>query len=139
MNHVTHFLDKHKHYGTFVARIGIAAVFLWFGIDKFVHTINWIGWVPEWMQALIPMSMTNFMYVQGIIEAVIGLLLLIGYNVRFAGLLAVLTLAGVEIAMVGTGQTEMMLRDAGLLAASLSLFLTGSDCLSIDCLLKRQQ
>ena len=137
MNHVTHFLDKHKHYGTFVARIGIAAVFLWFGIDKFVHTINWIGWVPEWMQALIPMSMTNFMYVQGIIEAVIGLLLLIGYNVRFAGLLAVLTLAGVEIAMVGTGQTEMMLRDAGLLAASLSLFLTGSDCLSIDCLLKR--
>ena len=138
MNHVTHFLDRHKHYGTFVARIGIAAVFLWFGIDKFVHTINWIGWVPEWMQALIPMSMTNFMYVQGIIEAVIGLLLLIGYNVRFAGLLAVLTLAGVEIAMVGTGQAEMMLRDAGLLAASLSLFLTGSDCLSIDCLLKRQ-
>ncbi len=138
MNHVTHFLDRHKHYGTLVARIGIAAVFLWFGIDKFVHTINWIGWVPEWMQSLIPMSMTNFMYMQGVIEAVIGFLLLIGYKVRFAGLLAVLTLAGVEIAMVGTGQTEMMLRDAGLLAASLSLFLTGSDCLSIDCLLKRQ-
>ena len=133
MSHLTHIFDSHSHYGTLIARVGISAVFLWFGIDKFVHTINWIGWVPEWMQALIPMSMTNFMYLQGIIEAVIGLLLLIGYKVRFAGLLAVLTLAGVEIAMVGTGQTEMMLRDAGLLAASLSLFLTGSDCLSIDC------
>ena len=138
MNHLTSFLDEHKHYGTLVARIGIAAVFLWFGIDKFIHTIDWIGWVPEWMQALIPVSMTSFMYVQGIIEALIGVLLLIGYRVRFAGLLAVLTLVGVEIAMVGTGQTEMMLRDAGLLAASLSLFLTGSDCMSIDCWLKHQ-
>ena len=137
MNHVKHFLETHSHYGTLVARVGIAAVFLWFGIDKFIHTANWIGWVPDWMQALIPISLTSFMFLQGAIEAVIGILLLVGYQVRFASFLAVITLAGVELAMLGTGQTEVMLRDAGLLAASFSLFFTGSDCFSIDCQLKK--
>jgi len=137
MNHLTHLIEEHSHYGTFVARIGIAAVFLWFGIDKFIHPVNWIGWVPLWMQALIPMSLVGFMYIQGVIETVAGIMLLVGYNVRLASFIAVVTLLGVELAMVGTGQSEMMLRDAGLLAASLSLFFTGSDCLSIDCLKKK--
>ena len=137
LDHVSHILEEHKHYGTLIARTGIAAVFLWFGIDKFVHTLNWIGWVPAWMQAMIPMSMNSFMYIQGFAEAAIGIMLLIGYKVRLASLLAVLTLIGVEIAMIGTGQAEMMLRDAGLLAASFSLLMTGSDCLSLDCALKR--
>ncbi len=137
MNHIQHFLDEHRHYGTLAARLGIAAVFLWFGIDKFIHTANWIGWVPQWMEALIPMSLISFMYLQGAIETVVGILLLIGYQVRFAGFLAVITLLGVELAMLGTGQKEIMLRDAGLLAASLSLFFTGSDCLSLDCLFKK--
>ena len=134
-----HFLETHSHYGTFIARIGIAAVFLWFGLDKFIHTSNWIGWVPNWMQSAMPISITSFMYIQGVIETLTGILLLIGCWVRFAGLIGALTLIGVEVAMIGTGQTEMMLRDAGLLAATLSLFLTGSDCLSIDCILKRRK
>ncbi len=137
MNHLTHLIEEHSHYGTFVARIGIAAVFLWFGLDKFIHPVNWIGWVPPWMQALIPMSLVGFMYIQGVIETVAGVMLLVGYKVRLASFVAVVTLLGVELAMVGTGQAEMMLRDAGLLAASLSLFFTGSDCLSIDCLKKK--
>ena len=133
LDHVRHVLESHSHYGTFVARLGIGAVFLWFGIDKFVHVSNWIGWVPEWMVPLIPLSLTSFMYLQGFIEALCGTLLLIGYQVRLASMIAIITLLGVELAMIGTGQTETMLRDAGLLAASVSLFLTGSDCLSIDC------
>jgi len=137
MKHLTHFIEEHRHYGTFIARVGIAAVFLWFGIDKFVHTDNWIGWVPMWMQTLIPISLTSFMYIQGLIEALAGFLLLIGYKMRFAAFLAVITLLGIELAMFGTGQTEIMLRDAGLLAASLSLFITGSDCLSVDCMIKK--
>jgi len=135
MKQFSSFLEKHSYYGTLVARVGIAAVFLWFGIDKFVHVENWVGWVPGWMQALIPISMVSFMYVQGAIEALCGVLLFVGYQVRFASGLAVVTLLGIEFAMVGTGQTEMMLRDAGLLAASLSLFFTGSYCLSVDCYL----
>jgi uncharacterized membrane protein YphA (DoxX/SURF4 family) len=137
MNSLTQFIDEKKHYSTFIVRVGIAAVFLWFGIDKFVHTSNWIGWVPMWMQSLIPISLTSFMYIQGFIEALTGFLLLIGYKTRFAAFLAIITLLGVELSMFGTGQTEIMLRDAGLLAASLSLFLTGSDCLSIDCMIKK--
>ena len=133
------FFDKNQRYATLFIRLGIAVVFLWFGFDKFIQPVNWIGWVPNWMQTLIPISMTAFMYVQGAIETLVGVLLLFGYQVRFAAFLAAITLLGVELAMVGTGQTEMMLRDAGLLAASLSLLLTGCDCFSIDRLRKHKE
>ena len=136
-DHILHIIENHKHWGTLFARIGIAAIFLWFGIDKFVHTANWIGWVPNWMITLIPISIEKFMYVQGAVEILAGILLGIGYKVRLASCLAVITLLGVELAMLGTGQTETMLRDAGLLAASLSLLMTGSDCLSLDCIKKK--
>ncbi len=132
-----HFFEEHSHWGTLVARVGIAAVFLWFGIDKFIHPIEWAGWVPDWMTALIPMSLVSFMYIQGAIETVVGALLLIGYQTRFAALLAVVTLCGVILAMIGTGSTDVLLRDVGLLAASISLLFTGSDCMSIDCRLKK--
>jgi len=134
---MNHFLAKHSHWGTFVARVGIAAVFLWFGIDKFVHPIEWAGWVPDWMSALIPMSLVSFMYIHGAIETLVGVLLLVGYQTRMAALLAVITLCGVILAMIGTGSTDVLLRDVGLLAASLSLLFTGSDCMSIDCRLKK--
>lgn len=130
------FCERNQKYATLILRLGIAFVFLWFGIDKFIHTVNWIGWVPQWMQALIPFSMNAFMYGQGVIETIIGLMLLVGYKVRFASLLASITIAGVLISLIGTGQAEIMVRDTGLLAASLSLFLTGCKCMSVDSLKK---
>lgn len=132
MKRVVEFCEHHKKYSTVLVRLGIAAVFLWFGIDKFIHPINWIGWVPDWMKALIPVSMLTFMYFHGAVETLVGVLLVVGYKVRFAALVASITIVGVLLAMIGTGQAEMMLRDAGLLAASLSLFLTGCDCVSVD-------
>lgn len=132
MNKLVSFLEWHSDWGTVVARVGVGLVFLWFGIDKFIHVSNWTGWVPQWMEAVIPMSLITFMYVQGVIESLVGLLLVIGYQVRIASLVAVVTLLGVELAMVGTGQAEMMLRDGAILAAAVSLLFTGSQKLSVD-------
>ncbi len=28
---------------------GLAFVFIYFGIDKFVHPLIWIGWMPAWL------------------------------------------------------------------------------------------
>ncbi len=139
MNKFTAFLERHRDWSTFIVRVGIGFVFLWFGIDKFVHVSNWTGWVPQWMESLIPMSLITFMCVQGVVESLIGLLLIIGYQVRIASLIAVITLLGIELAMVGTGQTEMMLRDGAILAASLSLVFTGSDKRSVDGLLLKKK
>ncbi|MBI4441490.1 DoxX family protein [Candidatus Woesearchaeota archaeon] len=121
-----------KQYSTVILRVGLAFVFLWFGIDKFIHPLIWANWVPDWMAVLIPVPLSTFMIIQGVVEVVVGFLLLIGYQTRFAAFLAVVTILGAELAMFGTGQIEIMVRDAGLLAASLSLVLTGSDCLSMD-------
>ena len=42
-DHFTHLIKTHSHYGTLIARIGIAFVFFWFGIDKFIHPAMWAG------------------------------------------------------------------------------------------------
>ncbi|HLC32244.1 MAG TPA: DoxX family protein [Candidatus Nanoarchaeia archaeon] len=126
------FFERNKEYGLFFTRVGIAAIFLWFGIDKFIHVQHWIDWVPDWMVSIIPLSLTMFMYVQGVIETLTGALLLTGYKTRFGAFLAALTLLGVIISMISTGQTEVMLRDIGLFGASLALLFTGSKKLGID-------
>ena len=110
----------------FILRLGLAIVFLWFGIDKFIHMSNWIGWVPDWMQAMIPFSVTAFMYIQGVVETLAGFFLLMGIYPRLAALVCALILIGIEITLFGTGQIEMMIRDGGLLAASISLFFLGA-------------
>ena len=126
------FFERNKDYGTLFMRFGLALIFLWFGIDKFIHVQNWIGWVPEWMASFIPVSLFTFMYFQGAIEMLVGALLLVGYKTRFAALLAMLILLGVVLSTIGTGQAEVMLRDIGLLGASISLLFAGSKCSSVD-------
>ena len=34
----------------------LALIFGYFGIDKFVHPLNWIGWIPLWMDGLFGMA-----------------------------------------------------------------------------------
>ena len=139
LNLLSNVLEKKSAYCTLLVRIGISGVFLWFGIDKFFHPTNWSAWVPPWIGSLVPISLITFMYVQGVFETITGCLLLVGYKTRFAAFLAVLTLGGVALAMLGTGQTEVMLRDAGLLAASLSLLLSGSSCFCINSIKKKKK
>ena len=61
------FFERNKDYGTLFMRFGLALIFLWFGIDKFIHVQNWIGWIPDWMVSIIPLSLATFMYFQGFI------------------------------------------------------------------------
>ena len=129
---LTDFFERNKEYGTVILRIGLAVVFLWFGIDKFIHVQNWIGWIPDWMVSIIPLSLATFMYFQGFIETLVGLALLIGFRVRTASFFAALAILGVLASLIGTGQTEILLRDLGLLAASISLVFTGARKLAIS-------
>lgn len=100
----------------------LVLVFGYFGIDKFLSPILWIGWIPPWMDGLLGLSREVWLKGVGIAEIVVAILLLVPHRrVRQAGAaLAVVQLLGV---LTQVGWNDVGARDAGLLLASVALFL----------------
>lgn len=103
-------------------RLGLAFVFLWFGIDKFIHPDYWINaWVPLWFQGILGrlgIGNLNFIYANGIFEVVIGLGLVFNIFVKFLAFLIILFLLFVILSF---GLNEVIVRDVGLIGAALAL------------------
>ena len=78
-------------------RLGLAAVFLWFGIDKMFHPAYWLNaWVPQNIQSLVEqfgVTGLQFIYLNGIFEILVGLSLITGVFAKLFSVLAVIFLA----------------------------------------------
>ena len=105
-----------------ILRLSLAFVFLWFGIDKFIHPDYWINaWVPIWFLAVLDrlnMEAVKFIYLNGIFEIVVGLGLVFNIFVKGFAFLAVLFLMAV---MLSSGFNEVIVRDIGLVGIGLAL------------------
>lgn len=112
---------KHAH---LAIRLGLAAVFLWFGLDKFLHP-------GYWLNAWMPLSFASFarhlgvggkelIYFVGIIEVLAATSLLTTLFIRLFAALAILLLI-VFAAAHGLG--EVTIRDVGLVGALMALIL----------------
>ena len=116
-----------KSYAPIVVRGGIALVFLWMGIDIWVHTDYWVtllpGYVSQFIEPQIMMLMT------GVFDFVFGLLLLLGLFTRISALLMALHLIGVINTL---GYNDIAVRDFGLLLATIGIFLYGPDKWCLD-------
>lgn len=103
-------------------RLGLAFVFLWFGIDKFVNPEYWINaWVPLWFQGILKylnIENLNFIYLDGIFEIILGLGFLFNIFVKLFAFAAVLFLLAV---LFSFGLNEVTVRDIGLIGAALAL------------------
>lgn len=113
--------------GLLLLRIGLGGVFLWFGTDKFIHPDIWVHYIPSWFPMLIPVSL--FVLLMGIVETLVGLLLLAGFYTRIAAVFAALMLIPI---LVSLGYNEIGVRDFGLLLLSLGIAFLGAGDLSID-------
>ncbi len=98
-----------------VLRLGLAFVFGWFGIDKFLHVDAWYGWIPAWL-SFVPQD--AFLYVVGAVEVVLALLLVIGRYVRITSLACAVLMLGVVFSF---GINDITVRDIGLIAMALAL------------------
>jgi len=111
-------------YSYLILRIGLAAVFLWFGVDKFFHPTFWINTsIPASIIALVGkvgISATQLIYLNGVFDVLIALSLITGVFIQFfafcAGLLVLFNL-------VFTGLNETTVHDIGLIGACISVFL----------------
>lgn len=117
-------------------RVGIGSVFFLFGIDKFIHLQLWMAYMPVWLTPYLPMSIEMFMYIQGVIEAVLGMFLIIGFWSRTSAFFCALLLAGIVFTL---GYNEIAIRDFGLLLGALALSLREQERWSIDALLKENR
>ncbi|MBS3149144.1 DoxX family protein [Candidatus Woesearchaeota archaeon] len=122
-------LEKKKDLVPFLLRIGLGIIFFWFGITKFTNVQDWLRYIPPWLQSLIPISMNLFLYIQGAIETLIGLFLILGIFVRKSAFLAALILI---VIIITVGFNDISLRDFGLLMIAISLMILGQGKYSIS-------
>jgi uncharacterized membrane protein YphA (DoxX/SURF4 family) len=101
--------------------IGTAFVFLYFGIEKFLHPDLWIGWMPQWMDGLMGLSNKVWMDVTGVTEIVIGVMVLVPKRLvqKIGALLASLHLVAI---LTQIGWNEIAVRDMGLLCMTMALW-----------------
>ena len=120
---------KNIPWGLFVLRAGLAGVLLWFGTQQLIASDDWIGYVPDWMASFGAVSPAVIVLVNGSVEIICGLLILLGVFTRLAALLMGLHLIMIAISL---GNNATAVRDWGLAFSFLGLALTGGGALSLE-------
>lgn len=103
-------------FAQFLVRLGLALVFGYMGVDKFLRPDVWLIQMPPVLQDLG----ATFILVLGGIELVLALMLLTSRFFRLGALGCTAILAGAIMTM---GVNDIAARDAGLLFASFALLL----------------
>ncbi len=128
--------------GKIILRLGIALLFLWFGINQLVFPQDFMGYLPIWvhtdgsgMHHMMHASIqpiggaSGLLIINGIAEVILGLLLLLGLFTRWAALLLALHLASIAVSL---GYNDVAIRDVALAIATLSIFFMGHDSWCLD-------
>lgn len=114
-------LARSRNYAPTVLRIGLSLVFLWFGISQLTRPESFLGYVPGWLSSYS----NTLLLVNGLFDASLGTLMLLGIFTRIAALLGGLHL--LSISVFSLGYNDIGIRDFGLAIAAFSVFLNGED------------
>lgn len=104
--------------GLLLLRLGLSAVFLWFGFNQLLNPDAWIRIVPDYATNLLHVSAATIVLINAIIEIVLGSLLAMGLWVRIVAFVLALHLIPITIEM---GFSPTGTRDFGLVLAMLAL------------------
>jgi len=131
-------IERYKKYAPMVLRIGLALVFLWFGVNQLLFPKTFIGYLPSWIVqdsmgighilysifSILPGGPSTSIYLNGLLEVVLGLLLIAGILTRATALFLTIHLL---IICFSLGYNDIAIRDLGLSMATLAVFLYGPD------------
>ena len=101
-------------------RVGLASVFLWFGVNQLLFPEHFQGYVPLWAAA----HSTSLLIVNGTVEVILGVMLIIGIWTKMSALLLALHLVDIIFSI---GYNDIAVRDFGLAVATFTVFLQGPD------------
>lgn len=108
-------------------RIALAFSFFYVAISSFLNPTSWLGFFPTWAIALVSpvLSSSQVLYVFSAFEVALGLWLLSGLYLVWAGVVSSVLLAG--IVAFNIGAIEIVFRDLSLAVASLALAVLAAD------------
>ena len=110
------------HSSQLALRLGLGAVFLWFGVDKFIQPQYWVdAWMPQWAQHAAQgagMSVINAIFLIGIFEVLVAISLVTGF---FSRVFAAAAIVFLIVILAATGLNEIVVRDVGIIAALIAL------------------
>ncbi len=128
---VEQFLYHRKKYATLILRIGLGTVFVWSGASKLLGSPSAIGvctnkesaisFLETW--AWLPFDTALMVAIQSYAELALGILLVLGVAVQMVSLLC----AVLFVFFFFLIDINLIWKNIGLCAASLSLAVTGSD------------
>ena len=115
-------LAKQQHLAPLLLRVGLATVFFYAAISSLVSPRDWVGYVPDFIQLILPAEVV--LIGLSVVELILAAWLLSGVYVRYAALVAAALLAGVTISNLSL--LPISFRDIGLFFAALALALLQS-------------
>jgi uncharacterized membrane protein YphA (DoxX/SURF4 family) len=110
-----------------VLRLGLAGVFIWFGLSQIFDPNAWTSYIPDIAIHATGISAFTLVIGNGILEVSMAILLVFGIWVRPVAGLLFLHMCGI-VASVGLDSIGM--RDIAIAAGLLSVTLYGNDLLS---------
>jgi uncharacterized membrane protein YphA (DoxX/SURF4 family) len=116
-------------YAPSVLRIGVSSVYLWFGTQQFLNTMQWIGFIPKYILQYSPVDAPTLVHFNGAIELVFGTALLIGIFSRTSALVLALHMAHITLMV---GYDAIGVRDFGIAISTFAVSLFGSDALCLE-------
>ena len=91
------------------------------GLDKFFNLLtDWPKYLSPWMAGLLPMSPQTFMYVVGVIEIVVGLMVLTRWT-RLGAWIAAVWLVLIAGNLVTLGLFDIAVRDLAMAVGAYTL------------------
>jgi len=103
-----------------VLRLGLAAVFLWFGFSQLIDSLSWVNLVPDWATSLLNLPPAMIVMANGLLEIVLGSLIALGF---FVGPAALILAAHLFVIACDIGLSAVGVRDFGLVFATIALAL----------------
>ncbi len=121
-------MNRNVSWGLFVIRVGLAGVLLWFGVQEIFAPEAWIGYVPEWAITWSGVSAAAIVLLNGTLETIFGLLMLVGVFTRIVALIMGLHLILIAFSL---GYNSIAVRDIGLAMAFLGIAVAGGGAFSM--------
>jgi uncharacterized membrane protein YkgB len=103
-------------------RAGLGATAFLAGLDKFFNLLaDWPAYLSPITAQVLPISAASFMHIIGVIEMVVGAVILAGFT-RLGGYVAAAWLAGIAINLITTGHYfDIAVRDVAMAIAAFTL------------------
>jgi uncharacterized membrane protein YphA (DoxX/SURF4 family) len=91
------------------------------GLDKFTNILaDWPRYVSPFAASLLPMNVESFMHVVGIVEVIVGLVVLFGWT-RLGATIAAVWLVAIAVELITGGFLDIAVRDVAMAVGAYTL------------------